>query len=283
MPSPMPALARFRKQTAGMIGTGILILLLLVVALAGVLAPYNPIAQDLPHALLPPSPAHWFGTDEFGRDIFSRVLYGSRIALLIGFTTVAGSLVLGVLAGLVAGFYRGPGGELIMRFMDVLLAFPYLLLALMVVAVLGSGLYKAMLAVAILNVPPFARLVEGMALSLRERDYVEAARAAGSPGRRILLRHLLANMWGPIIVQATLSVGAAITAAAGLGFLGLGAQPPSPEWGAMLSTGRDYMLTSPWVATFPGLAILITVIGFNLFGNGLREALGGRAAAGPPS
>jgi len=210
------------------------------------------------------------------------MLYGSRIALLIGLSTVAGSMVIGVLAGLVAGFYRGPGGEAIMRFMDILLAFPYLLLALMVVAVLGPGLYKAMLAVAILNVPPFARLVEGMALTLRERDYVEAARAAGAPGRRILLRHLLSNMWGPIIVQATLSVGAAITAAAGLGFLGLGAQPPTPEWGAMLSTGRDYMLTSPWVATFPGLAILVTVVGFNLFGNGLREALGGRTAAGPP-
>jgi peptide/nickel transport system permease protein len=266
---------RFVRHRPGLLGAVILAVLVIIAVFAGVLAPYDPIAQNLPDALMPPSAAHWFGTDEFGRDILSRVLAGSRIALIIGVVTVAASLLVGVFLGLDAGYYRGVAGELIMRSMDILLAFPYLLLALMVVAILGPGLTKAMIAVGILNVPQFARLVQGLTTSYRERQFVEAARAYGAPAPRILVRHLLATMWGPVIAQATLTVGASITAAAGLGVLGLGAQPPTPEWGAMLSTGRNYMLTAPWVATFPGLAILVTVIGFNLFGQGLLDVFAG--------
>ncbi|SRR5579871_1184516 len=273
-PAPT-ALRRFMRRSAGVLGAAILATLVLTAAFAGQLAPYHPLAQDLAHALEPPSNTHWLGTDEFGRDILSRIIAGTRIELLIGVGTVAMALVAGVAVGLYTGYYGGVVGEGLMRLMDILLAFPYLLLALMVIAILGPGLLRAMAAVSILTIPQFARLVQGLALTLRERQYVEASRAAGASGSYIVRRHLLVNMWGPIIVQATLNVGASIIAAAGLGFLGLGAQPPTPEWGAMLSTGRDYMLTSSWVATFPGLAILVTVIGFNLFGDGLRAAIGG--------
>lgn len=256
-----------------LIGFAVLAVVIGSAIFAGQLAPYNPIEQAFADQLKSPSPVHLFGTDEFGRDIFSRVLFGARIAVGAGVVADGIAIVLGVFFGIMAGYFGGWVESAVMRGADVMLAFPYLLLAMIVVAILGPSLINAMIAIGIVYTPQFARLVRGAVLAIREQEFVEAARGLGGGPIRILSRHVLPNVLSPIIVMATLTVGFAIVETAGLSFLGLGATPPTPELGSMLATGRSYMLTAPWIATFPGLAILVTVIGFNLVGDGLRDLL----------
>jgi peptide/nickel transport system permease protein len=264
---------RLRRSPNLVVGTAILFLVLLSALLAPQVSPYDPIDQDFGSQLQPPSASHLFGTDEFGRDILSRVIFGARIALSVGGLADAIATALGVLLGVTAGFFGGRLDAVVTRVIDVLLAFPYLLLAMIVVAILGPGLTNAMVAIAIVYTPQMARVVRGVVLSVKEHEYVEGARAMGGDAFRILGRHVLPNIVSPIIVMATLTVGFMIVETAGLSFLGLGASPPTPEWGSMLATGRGLMLTSPWIATFPGLAILVTVVAFNLIGDGLRDLL----------
>jgi peptide/nickel transport system permease protein len=254
---------------------GLIILVLVVGAalFARLIAPYSPIDEAFTAQLQPPSLAHLFGTDEFGRDIFSRVVYGSRIALSVGGIADGIALVSGVVLGILAGYFGGWVDSAVMRTIDVMLAFPYLLLAMIVVAILGPSLTNAMIAIGVVYMPQFARVVRSAVLGIREQEFVEAAGAIGARWLRVLARHILPNILSPIIVMATLTVGFTIVETAGLSFLGLGASPPTPEWGSMLATGRSYMLTAPWIATFPGVAILVTVIGFNLVGDGLRDLL----------
>ena len=274
-PRRVAALAwrRAMRSTNLVVGAGILLLVIGSAVFAPQIAPYSPIDQAFSDQLRSPSPDHWFGTDEFGRDIFSRVIYGARIALVIGTLADGIAVLLGVLLGVVAGYFGGRVDAAIMRSVDVMLAFPYLLLAMIVVAILGPSLTNAMIAIGIVYTPQFARLVRGAVLGIRGQEFVEAAGAVGAGAVRILGRHVLPNVLSPIIVLATLTVGFTIVETAGLSFLGLGATPPTPEWGSMLATGRSFMLTAPWIATFPGLAILVTVVGFNLVGDGLRDLL----------
>lgn len=270
----LDSLSRIVKSKTSFIGLLIILLLFVVAAFAPHIAPYNPTEDtDLLNRYAAPTADHWLGTDELGRDIFSRIVYGSRISIQIGVIAVGISMILGVFLGGVAGFFGRWIDNLIMRLIDILMAFPSILLAIALVAVLGPSLTNAMIAVGIVGVPQFARIVRSTVLSIKETEYIEAARAAGTRNGQILLRHVLPNSMAPIIVQATLSVGTAILDAAGLSFLGLGAQPPSPEWGAMLSDARAALQSAPWVITFPGIAIFLVVLGFNLFGDGLRDAL----------
>jgi peptide/nickel transport system permease protein len=262
-----------KKHRLALIGGGVLVVLIGMAALAPVLAPHDPLAQDLYRRLEPPSSANMFGTDDFGRDILSRVIYGARISLRIGLISISIALSVGTMLGLIAGYKGGWSDTLIMRLMDIMLAFPSILLAIAIVAVIGPGIDNVMIAVSIVMVPQYARLVRASVLTIREMAYVEAARALGARDFRILRSSVLPNCMAPLIVQSTLSLGTAILDAAGLSFLGLGAQPPAPEWGAMLSGGRELLLKAPWVMTFPGLAIFIVVLGLNLFGDGLRDAL----------
>jgi peptide/nickel transport system permease protein len=264
---------RLRRSSNLVVGAVILALIVLSALLAPQISPYDPIDQDFVSQLQPPSASHLFGTDEFGRDIFSRVVYGARVALRVGVLADTIATALGVLLGVLAGFFGGRLDALITRLIDVMLAFPYLLLAMIVVAILGPGLNNAMVAIAIVYTPQIARVVRGVVLSVKEQEFIEAARAMGTGVVRTLDRHILPNIVSPIIVMATLTVGFMIVETAGLSFLGLGASPPTPEWGSMLATGRAFMLTSPWIATFPGLAILVTVVAFNLIGDGLRDLL----------
>ena len=264
---------RLRKQRLAMIGGGILFLLLFVALCAPVLAPHDPMEQNLYARLQPPSLEHPLGTDDFGRDILSRMIYGSRISLRIGGASITAALLVGTLLGLWAGYWGGWADTLIMRCMDLLLAFPSILLAIAIVAVAGPGIDNAIMAVSVVLIPQFARLVRSSVLTVRETAYVEAARALGAGQMRILFVGILPNCMAPIIVQTTLGLGTAILDAAGLSFLGLGAQPPMPEWGAMLAGGRELLFEAPWVMTFPGLAIFIVVLAINLFGDGLRDAL----------
>jgi len=246
-----------------MSGGVIIILFVALAALAPVLAPYAPLRGQLGERLQPPSTAHWFGTDELGRDVLSRVLYGARISLQIQVTA------LGVIAGYIG---RWPD-MLIMRVVDIMMAFPGIFLALAIIAALGTGLGNVILASAIFLVPQFARVIRGSVLTLKEKEFVEAARALGEGDVTIVVRYLLPNSLAPIIVQTSLRMATVLLTASGLSFLGLGVQPPSPEWGAMLSNARAYMITAPHVATVPGLAIMLVVLGFNLLGDGLRDAL----------
>lgn len=253
---------------------GSIIATVLAVALAGpLLAPHDPVAMDLSNRFLPPSLAHPFGTDDFGRDVFTRVIYGARISLQVGIIAVgiAGTLgsLLGLLTGYVGGWVDAAGQWLV----DVLLAFPGLLLALAIIAVLGPGLPNVMVAVGIGSMPAYARLMRGQVLSLKHDEFVEAARVIGCSSTRILFVHILPNTLSPIIVLASLGFAGAVLSAAALSFIGMGAQPPTPEWGAMLATGREYLRQEWWIATFPGMAIALTVLGFNLVGDGLRDAL----------
>ena len=241
--------------------------------LAPTVAPYRPLEMDYHHPLGPPSAAHWLGTDLFGRDILSRLLHGGRLTLLIGFIAVAISSSIGVVLGLISGYYGGWVDTAIMRIIDMLLALPRILLALCVVALLGRGLTNVMVAVGISGISGYARLVRGSVLSAREQVYVEAARAVGCPHRRIMFRHVLPSVVAPVIVLATLDVAGAILSASSLSFLGLGAQPPDPEWGLMLHEGRTYLRQAPWITMVPGLAIMLTVLSINILGDGLRDAL----------
>lgn len=262
-----------------LVGVAMVVALVLLALIGPIVAPYTPTAQSLPDQLRPPSAQHWLGTDEFGRDILSRILSGARLALLIGLVADAVALFFGSVLGLLAAFYGRWADAVVMRVMDMFLAFPYLLLAMVVIALLGPGLTSAMIAIGVVYIPQFARLVRSVALAVREEQYVEAARALGVGRTRIVLRHALPNAAPPAIAQATLLFGIAILEVAGLGFLGLGAQPPTPEWGAMLAESRTYILTSWWLSAFPGLAIMISVLAFTLIGDFLRDLLdvrGGR-------
>ena len=234
---------------------------------------YRGLATHPLHHQQPPSRAHPFGTDEVGRDVLSRVIYGSRLSLSVGLISVGIGGTAGVTLGLVSGFYGGWLDDVILRIMDLLLAFPGILLALAIVAVLGPGLYNVMLAVGIAATPSFTRVTRGQTLAIRAMDYVTGARAIGCTSVRIMWRYILPNVLPSVIVLATLGLAWAILAASGLSFLGLGAQPPTPEWGAMLSFGRAYLRQAWWITTFPGLAIMVTVLGMNMLGDGLRDAL----------
>ena len=253
--------------------------LLMVAVLAPVIAPYDPLEQHLYQRLQPPSWEHLMGTDDFGRDIFSRVVFGSRISVRIGLICISIALSAGVAMGVAAGYWGGLVDMAIMRLVDLMLAFPSILLAIAVVAVLGPGIDNVMVAVSIVLIPQFARLVRASVLTVREMAYVEAARALGTGDWRIIARSILPNCVAPLIIQTSLSLATAILDAAGLSFLGLGAQPPTPEWGAMLNSGRELLVKAPWVMTFPGLAIFAVALGFNLFGDGMREALDPRGGA----
>lgn len=268
---------RLRQNRLSVVGLALIAGFLLLAFAAPLIAPADPMRQALYNRLSPPTLAHPFGTDDFGRDILSRVIYGARISLRVGVVAVLIALVLGTGIGLVAGYWRGWIDQVLMRVMDLLLAFPSILLAIGIVAILGPGLENAMLAVGIVAVPQYARLVRASVLTVRETDYVLAARALGASDVRILTIAILPNCLAPLIVQATLGLATAILDAAGLSFLGLGAQPPTPEWGAMLSQGRELIVRAPWVLTFPGGAIFLTVLAFNLVGDGLRDALDPKA------
>lgn len=266
-------LARVLRRHAAKVGVAITLSFLVLTIAAPLIAPYDPFDQDLSSALSPPSPQHLFGADQYGRDVFSRVLYGSRTALLAIIVADGLALVLGCALGLVGGFMGGAVDAVVMRFVDVLLAFPYLLLALIIVAALGPSLTNSMIAIGIVYTPQYARLIRGQVLAVRAADYVRAARAIGTSRPRIMLRHVLPNSFSPVIVMATLQAGSVVVETAGLAFLGLGAQPPSPDWGALLADGHNYFLTAWWMATFPGLAIFCVVLGFNLVGDALRDQL----------
>jgi peptide/nickel transport system permease protein len=256
------------------VGGGAIVLLLgLVAAFGASLAPYDPLAMDFTARFAPPSWAHPFGTDDFGRDLFSRVLHGAAISVQVAFIAVGISGLAGVALGVLAGYLGGWLDEAIMRAMDVLFAFPAVLLAITVMAVLGRGVENAMIAIAIVYMPIFARVTRGAVISVRDREFVTAARALGTGHARIMLAHVLPNAAGPILVQTSLSLAFAILAEAALSFFGLGTQPPDPSWGRMLAEGRAFLGQAPWMGIFPGLAIMAAVLGFNLLGDGLRDVL----------
>lgn len=264
---------RLRRNRAAVGGAGIVLVFVLLAVLAPVLVPYNPIQGNLNDRLQSFSGTHWLGTDELGRDLLSRILYGARVSLQIQIVAVVLALIVGVLLGSLSGYLGGYVDSIIMRCMDILLAFPGIFLALGIIAALGPGLVNLMFAAGISSIPQFARIVRASILSLKEREFVEAALALGSGSNRVMFRHLLPNCLAPIIVQSTLRMATVLLTASGLSFLGLGVQPPTPEWGAMLSNARSYLIVAPHVATIPGLAIMVVVVGFNLFGDGLRDTL----------
>jgi peptide/nickel transport system permease protein len=276
-PAQRSAFADFTRAllgtSSGRLGAAIILLVILMAMTAPVIAPYSPLAVNPPDRLAPPSAAHLMGTDELGRDVFSRVLYGSQISLQVGVVSVSIAAALGVLIGLSAGFYGGRLDLLLMRVVDVMQAFPGFLLALAIVAMLGPSLPNAMIAIGVGEAPGYARLVRGSVLSIKNQDYVLAARVLGASNPQIMRTAVLPNVLAPIVVLATLGFPVAVLAAAALSFIGLGAQPPSPEWGAMIVSGRNFITNAPWLINFPGVAIFITVLGFNLFGNAVRDAL----------
>jgi len=248
--------------------------ILIVLALVGpALTPHDPLALDMDARLGPPSLQHPFGTDDFGRDVLSRVLSGASVSLKVGVIAVSISMIIGTLLGAISGYYGRWVDEVIMRLMDVLFAFPAILLAIAILAALGPGISNAMIAIGIVYTPIFARITRGSVLTVRQEVYVDAAESIGCRDSRILFRHILPNVVAPIIVETTLSLAFAILAEAALSFLGLGTQPPDPSWGRMLSESRAYIQDAPWLGIFPGLAIMVTVMGFNFLGDGLRDAL----------
>ena len=271
-----PARRLWHDLSANYIALGaiaVLLLFLLAALVAPLVSPYDPFLVYPYESLQPPTPAHWMGTDLLGRDIFSRIIFGARISLLVGFVSVGVSAVLGVTMGLLAGYYGGFVDNLVMRIIDTLMAFPGILLALTIVALLGPGIGNVMIAVGIGGIANFARLVRSSVLSIKEEVYIEAARSIGARDRRIMLRHILPNALPPVLVLASMSYGWALLSAAGLSFLGLGAEAPAPEWGAMLSDGRALLWDAPWTAVFPGIAIMCVVLSTNLLGDALRDAL----------
>lgn len=271
---------RLLRHRAAAAGLAVLALFVFAAIAAPFLTPWDPQRQRLADALMQPSGDHLLGTDHLGRDLLSRILFGTRYSLFTGFAAVGIALVIGVPVGALSGYYGGWVDLVVQRFVDVLLSFPGFLLALSLVAVLGVGLTNVILAVGISAIPSFVRLVRASTLSLREQPFVEAARAVGAGDVRIIWRHVLPNSVAPVIVQATLNLGGAILVAAGLGFLGLGVQEPTPEWGTMLGEGRQYIFAATHVATFPGLAIFFAVLAFNLVGDGLRDAIDPRLRGG---
>ena len=262
-----------RHNRLAMTGVVIVTLLIFITLFGPALSRYDPVAIDMSARLQPPSLEHLFGTDDFGRDVLSRVLSGAAISLKVGLIAVGISLIVGTTAGTISGYYGGLLDEVTMRVMDILFAFPAILLAIAILAALGPGVGNAMIAIGIVYTPIFARITRGSVLTVREEVYIDAARASGCGDSRIMARHILPNVAAPIIVETTLSLAFAILAEAALSFLGLGTQPPDPSWGRMLSERRAYILDGPWLGIFPGLAIMFTVMGFNFLGDGLRDAL----------
>lgn len=265
----------FKKSKVALSGLSILLALYLLALLAPLLAPYDPIAQKdiVQTSFLPPSMAHWLGTDRFGRDILSRILYGARISLSIGFIATLISVTLGTVLGAIAGYFGGKTDAVLMRFTDMVLSFPRLILLIMIVALFSPSIAVIIAVLGLTQWPNTTRIVRGDVLSLREREFIQAAHALGMGRARIIFKHLIPNVLAPVIVTATLGIGNTIVLEAGLSFLGLGVQPPTPSWGNMVADGRDSLLGAWWVATFPGLTIVLAVLAFNLVGDGLRDAL----------
>ncbi len=264
---------KFLRNRAAVVGLFCLILMLLAILFAPQVTPYDPIDRNTPERNQAPSLAHPFGTDKLGRDILSRVLYGGRVSLQVGFLSMALAIVISVPLGLVAGFFGGMFDNVIMRLMDLILAFPGLILAIWLVSLLGSSLMNVIIAIAFFSLPSYARLIRGITLSIREMEYVMAARGMGAGSARILLFHIFPGVLGPMIVVTTLGVSGAIVTGASLSFLGLGVSPPTPEWGAMLADGRSYLRTQWWIAVFPGMTITLVVLILNVIGDALRDAL----------
>ena len=266
---------RLRKNKTAMLGLAVFSIVVLIAVFAPVLVDYNTqvVEQHIAEKLQGPSAAHWLGTDGYGRDVLARLIYGARISLTIGVITALSALAAGGLIGAVAGFYGGRLDSILMRIMDVFLSMPSVLLAIAVIAALGPGIGNIMISVAIAYVPIYARIIRSSVLSIRTKEFIESARAIGTSDFRIIYKHIIPNAIGPVIVQATLGVGEIIISAAGLSFLGLGIEPPLPEWGKMLSEGKEFIRTMPYLVVFPGLCIMITVLSLNLLGDGLRDAL----------
>ena len=267
------ALRRLVHRRGAMFGLGCVVFFILVAILAGVLAPYDPLQTSWSAVRKAPTVAHWFGTDEIGRDVLSRVIWGARASLLAGLVSVGISLAIGVPVGLLAGYVGGWVDMLISRITDAMLACPFLVLAIALAAFLGPSLTNAMIAIGIAATPAFVRLSRAQVLAVKVEDYIEAARAVGNSDWRIALRHVFPNIVAPVIVQATLAIAAAVIAEASLSFLGLGQQPPAPSWGSMLNTAKNYVENAPWMAVWPGASIFLLVLSFNLLGDGLRDAL----------
>ncbi len=264
---------RFLKNKNAVVALVFIIILIITALIPSLIAPYGYDEQDYSNTLKSPSGGHWFGTDDFGRDIFSRVVYGARISLIIGVLSVSIASLLGTTLGCISGYYGGKVDNLIMRMIDIMLAIPNILLAMSLVAMLGISATNLIIAIGIGTVPEFARIVRASILSEKEQEYIEAARSIGASDFRIIMNHILPNCLAPIIVQATMSIAISILSAASLSFIGLGIAPPTPEWGSMLSSGRPFIRDYWFVVTFPGLAIVLSVLSFNMFGDGLRDAL----------
>jgi ABC-type dipeptide/oligopeptide/nickel transport system permease subunit len=287
LPAPVPAGAtgarargavrrwwgRFARNPGAVFGLAVFLAVLLMAVFAGALAPHDPLAQGVGQPLQGPSWAHWAGTDSFGRDILSRIIYGARIALVVGVLAVFLAMLVGVTLGLVAGYYGGATDALIMRVMDGLFAFPIIILAIAMMAIIGLGVHNVVIAVAVGFVAPFARVTRGDVLAVKEEPYIEAARLAGVGSLAIIVRHVLPNVMAPIIVQGALRVSGAIITEAGLSFLGLGPPPPTPVWGQMIAEGRNFIVMAPHVSTIPGIALMVLIVGLNLLGDGLRDTL----------
>jgi len=262
-----------KQDKAAMAGLVIVAIVVFFALFGGFIAPYNPLLSEMVQNFQRPNAAHWFGTDEFGRDILSRVIVAASVTLRIGLVSVVAALVIGTFVGCIAGFYGKTVDMILMRFMDMMMAIPDILLAIAIMTALGPGIYKAIIAISFVTIPQYARIVRGSILSVKENDYVAAARVVGNSNMRVLFRHVLPNCLSPLIVRSTLGISSAILDAAALGFLGLGVQPPTAEWGAMLAGAQSYIFKAPYMLVFPGLAISVTVLAFNLLGDGLRDAL----------
>ena len=267
------AVRRLAQQRAALIGLAVVLFFIAIAVAAPLLAPYDPLATDWRAVRKPPTALHFFGTDELGRDVLARLIWGARASLMAGLVSVSIAVAVAVPLGLVSGYLGGAVDGLMMRMVDAMLAIPFLILAIALAAFLGPNLTNAMIAIGVAQTPIFIRLTRGQVLVVRHENYIEAARAIGNPGRRIMLRHILPNVLAPILVQATLAIAAAIIAEATLSFLGLGQQPPAPSWGSMLNTATRFLAQAPWMAVWPGLAIFCLVLSFNLLGDGLRDAL----------
>jgi peptide/nickel transport system permease protein len=264
---------RFRRNKGAVFGLGVFVAIVVMALCADLIAPYDPLEQNYARLMEGPSVDHWLGTDSFGRDMLSRIIYGARIALIVGILAVLLAMVIGVTLGLISGYYGGITDSVIMRIMDGVFAFPILILAIALMAVMGFGVRNVIVAVAVVSIAPFARVTRGDVLAIREEPYIEAARLAGIGNTAVIFRHVLPNVLAPIIVQGALRVSAAIITEAGLSFLGLGPPPPTPVWGSMIAEGRNFIVMAPHISTFPGIALMITVVGLNLLGDGLRDTL----------
>jgi len=266
-------LKRILRQKSGLLGALLILLFLTTAAFPGLFSTYDPLEMNKAHRLEAPSAQFWFGTDEFGRDIFSRVLFGSRVSLIISFFTVVLANIGGIILGVLGGYFGGLRDNVIMRLMDVLFSFPFILLAILIIAITGPGVFNVIISLAVAYLPYSARIARGAVLAVKESQYVEAAKASGASDLRVIGKYILPNITAPIVVYVTMSFAFALLSEAGLQFLGLGARPPTPSWGLMLNETRGIIEFAPWTGVFPGLAIALAVVGFNLFGDGLRDLL----------